>query len=108
MVNTNLNPTEIWRLTAKKKTWISRSSLLLITAQVTLSENIKVVFLPPNTTPLLQPMDQGVIATFKVYYLCRTFAKLTEATDGENKPSEKELGKNCNIKDAIYIIIEAW
>jgi hypothetical protein len=48
-----------------------------------LSENIKVVFLPPNTTPLLQLMDQGVTATFKAYYLCRTFAKLIEATDGK-------------------------
>jgi hypothetical protein len=30
---------------------------------------IKVIFLPPNMMPLLQPMDLGVIATFKAYYL---------------------------------------
>jgi hypothetical protein len=60
-----------------------------------LSKNIKVVFLPPNTTPLLQLMNQGVIATFKAYNLCRTFARLVEATDGENKPSvcNRILGK---------------
>jgi hypothetical protein len=34
-------------------------------ALIDLSKNIKVVFLPPNTSPLLQPMDQGVTATFK-------------------------------------------
>jgi hypothetical protein len=30
-----------------------------------LHPNIKVVFLPPLTTSLIQPMDQGVTATFK-------------------------------------------
>ncbi|XP_067947153.1 tigger transposable element-derived protein 1-like [Watersipora subatra] len=30
--------------------------------------HVKVVYLPPNTTSLLQPMDQGVIANFKKYY----------------------------------------
>lgn len=29
---------------------------------------IKLVFLPPNTTSLLQPMDQGVIKSLKVHY----------------------------------------
>ncbi|CAN2388797.1 hypothetical protein PRIEUP_LOCUS16743 [Pristimantis euphronides] len=32
----------------------------------------KVVYLPSNTTSLIQPMDQGVIAIFKKYYLHRT------------------------------------
>ena len=38
--------------------------------------NVKVIFLPPNTTSLLQPMDQGVIATFKSYYTRRSFAHI--------------------------------
>ncbi|XP_037914691.1 tigger transposable element-derived protein 1-like [Hermetia illucens] len=44
-------------------------------------ENVKVAFLPPNTTSLLQPMDQGVIATLKAYYLRRTFRQLEERLD---------------------------
>ncbi len=31
--------------------------------------NVRFIFMSPNTTSLLQPMDQGVIATFKAYYL---------------------------------------
>jgi hypothetical protein len=29
-----------------------------------IDENIKVIFLPPNTAYLIEPMDQGVAATF--------------------------------------------
>uniref|UniRef100_A0A8C4QHC6 HTH CENPB-type domain-containing protein n=1 Tax=Eptatretus burgeri TaxID=7764 RepID=A0A8C4QHC6_EPTBU len=35
--------------------------------------NVEVLFLPPNTTTLLQPLNQGVIAAFKTYYTRRTF-----------------------------------
>jgi len=50
--------------------------------------NIKVVFLSSNTSSLIQPMDQGVKAAFKAYYLRRTFAQATAATE-EN--TEKTL-----------------
>ncbi|GCC33616.1 hypothetical protein chiPu_0012086 [Chiloscyllium punctatum] len=73
-----------------------------------LSENIKVLFLPPNTTSLLQPMDQGAIAAFKAYYLRRTFRKLIAATEGDNKDSVLQFWKSFNIKNAIDIIVEAW
>ncbi|XP_042230003.1 tigger transposable element-derived protein 1-like [Homarus americanus] len=74
-----------------------------------LSDNIKMLFLPPNTTSLLQPMDQGVIAAFKAYYLRRTFKKLIAATEeGNDEASVLQFWKNFNIKHAIDIIVEAW
>ena len=42
--------------------------------------NVKVVYLPPNTTALLQPMDLGVIASFKAYCLRRAIAMALHAT----------------------------
>jgi hypothetical protein len=49
------------------------------------TNNIKVVFLPPNTTSILQLMAQGVIATFKAYYLQLVMRYLISESDGESR-----------------------
>ena len=43
----------------------------------------KVVHLPPNTTSLIQPMDQGVVETF-MKYLHRTFFCQIVKVSGES------------------------
>ncbi|XP_066445361.1 tigger transposable element-derived protein 1-like [Eleutherodactylus coqui] len=70
--------------------------------------NVKVVFLPPNTTSLLQPMDQGAIATFKKYYLRRTFRQALKATEGESGMTLREFWKNFTIYNAIKNIDASW
>ncbi|XP_053145994.1 tigger transposable element-derived protein 1-like isoform X2 [Hemicordylus capensis] len=69
--------------------------------------NIKVVFLPPSATSL-QPMEQGVISTFKAYYLRRTFAQAVRATEKEDGPTLKEFWQGFNIYHAVENIGEAW
>ncbi|KAB0342506.1 hypothetical protein FD754_019432 [Muntiacus muntjak] len=42
--------------------------------------NIKVVHLPQNTMSLIELIDEGVIVTFKKYYLCHTFCQAVKVT----------------------------
>ncbi|GFS63285.1 tigger transposable element-derived protein 1 [Trichonephila inaurata madagascariensis] len=69
---------------------------------------VEVVFLPPNTTALIQPMDQGVISNFKSYFVRRTFEQMFEKTDGEEKQSIREFWKNYNIMNAVENIDLSW
>ena len=70
--------------------------------------DVKIVFLPPNTTPLIQPMDQGSIATFKANYLKNTFAQAIAATNADPELSLRDFWKNYNLLHAIKNIATAW
>lgn len=48
-----------------------------------LPPNYRVIFTPPNTTSLVQPMDQQVIANFKKFYLRQLTGRLVEQADGK-------------------------
>ncbi|XP_043291812.1 tigger transposable element-derived protein 1-like isoform X1 [Cervus canadensis] len=69
--------------------------------------NVKVVRLPPDTAPLIQPMDQGVISTFKKYYLRHTFRQAVKASD-ESGTTLRQFWKDYNIYKAIKNIDFAW
>ena len=64
--------------------------------------NVKVFFLPPNTTSVIQPMDQGIIAAFKCHY-----RKLV-VLDMLNQIEEKEKHEQIKTKQSIIYISEAW
>lgn len=67
--------------------------------------NFKVIYLPPNVTALLQPMDQGVIEKFKRLYRKLILRRLLAAEDEENLIS---FAKKMNLLDCCYMVVEAW
>ncbi|XP_066960747.1 tigger transposable element-derived protein 1-like [Macrobrachium rosenbergii] len=73
-----------------------------------LHPNVKVVFLPPNTTPLIQPMDQGAIAAFKANYLKTTFSQAISATDADPDVSLRDFWKKYDVLKCIKNIAAAW
>ncbi|KFD60475.1 hypothetical protein M514_27355, partial [Trichuris suis] len=69
--------------------------------------NVKVVYLPPNTTSLIQPMDQGVIAAFEKYYLRRTLQEAVRATE-DGKTTLTVFWKKYSIYKAVRNVGSAW
>lgn len=67
-------------------------------------ENFKVMFLPPNVTSLIQPMDQGVIETLKRNYRKILLRRLLLGDEEGAISTVKKL----NLKDCVYMIAESW
>lgn len=65
-------------------------------------KNIELIFLPPNTTSVLQPCDQGIIKNVKHHYRTVIMRKYLSAIE-----LKTELPK-INILDALFILKTAW
>ncbi|XP_053403566.1 tigger transposable element-derived protein 6-like [Mercenaria mercenaria] len=75
--------------------------------QVKLS-NIKVQFLPANTTSVTQPMDQGIIQTVKLKFKKRQLQHMVRGMEQHPAMQGSELLKQITILDAIYWLSNSW
>lgn len=66
--------------------------------------HIKIAFLAPNTTSLIQPMDQGIISILKAYYLKGIMENIIHATSADSGIDVQTYWKTFNIKQAIDIV----
>ena len=75
---------------------------------------IKCLFLPPNTTSLIQPMDQGVIQATKMRYRRFFMNEVLVVSEEEgatvDRRGEKTVAnlKAYNLKNAMWNLEKAW
>jgi hypothetical protein len=62
-------------------------------------EKIKAMFLPKNTTALIQPMDQGIIFACKAYYRCELLGGVVNS-----ELQVTEFLKTLMLKDVVYSV----
>lgn len=64
--------------------------------------SIFVMYMLPNVTPLIQPMDQNAIRITKLYYRQSLLRVAIEKKD------ISQFLKSLTLKDAIYLFVLAW
>lgn len=72
--------------------------------KTTRDEKIWTIYMPPNVTPLIQPMDQNPIRLMKMHYRSSILSKIV-SSESENIT---ELLKNLNLYDAASMISLGW
>lgn len=65
--------------------------------------DFRVLFMPPNATSLIQPLDQNVLRSTKLRYRHRLMNELLACSDDITTSI-----KNINLKHAIIFLSEAW
>ncbi|XP_068229421.1 tigger transposable element-derived protein 1-like [Palaemon carinicauda] len=69
---------------------------------------IKALYIPPNTTSILQPMDQQVILNFKKFYTKHLFKECFNVTQRINLTLREFWKSHFKIVQCLKIIDQAW
>ena len=69
--------------------------------------HIKLIFLPTNTTSLLQPLDQE-IRSLKAYYRREMRANVLEQIEDVKKVSANNLAKKTDLLEALHLLALSW
>lgn len=67
-------------------------------------QSVELLFLPPNCTSVLQPMDQGIIRVFKSHYRKLCLKMIIEHIDQTGTRPKEQL----NVLQAMEFVKRAW
>jgi hypothetical protein len=71
--------------------------------------HVKLVFLPPNVTSLIQPCDMGIIQNLKIFYRKKMVQRtITEIDSTTSNVSASVLARTTNLLDAMHMLKVAW
>lgn len=68
------------------------------------NENVEVVFLPPDTTSMLQPLGQGIIWFLKATYTCQVSDHIWPVIDADSNLHIMQHRKSLTNPNAITFI----
>jgi len=80
-----------------------RSGFEILQGQGIVLTNVRLEFLPPNTTSVCQPLDQGIIKAFKAHYKRRWLRFQLATYEAGQNPFN-----NHTILQALRWSVEAW
>jgi hypothetical protein len=63
--------------------------------------NVKLQFFPPNTTSMLQPLDQGIIQCLKLKYRTKLMRHTLQKVDYDIITNVKDVPKHVSMLDAV-------
>ncbi|XP_026464559.1 tigger transposable element-derived protein 1-like [Ctenocephalides felis] len=69
---------------------------------------IEFFYLPPNTSPILQPFNKQVIFNFKMLYIKHILRRCFDVTDNTNLTLREFWKNHFNIVICLKIINQAW
>jgi hypothetical protein len=69
--------------------------------------NVQVIFFPPNTTSKLQPLDQGIIQNFKVFYRKSLLRHVLSKVAGDQPASAADVTKSITVLHACQWVASA-
>ena len=74
-----------------------------------LLKNIKVTFLPVNTTSLIQSCDQGITRAFKAHYRREMRARIiAELDDIQDRSDASAVAKKIFLLDTLHLVALSW